>query len=532
MAHRRLIPLALASASLLALGACDDPVRPLPREISVAILNAPDSMGVGDSLKLLAGVLSSDPHWGAQPEFTSRAPGIVALDSAGHARGVAVGQAWVVAHPAGLARDVAADSVLIVITAQSRSLLATVARDSLAPGDTVTVRTVVNDLFGTAPAAGTIRFASSDTLVARVDSLTGLVRILSDGDITITGRAGMRVASAALGSWLQPLATNGVRLTKVAFGWSFGCGLDAAGVAYCWGYNGTGQLGLGTTGGGPFPLAPVQTAERFVTIAAGRGTACGITAAGALVCWGRSLSGIRPTVERGVPTTIPMPAGMGPVVRAFGGVRAAMCAVDVSNVHACFGDNSYKQIGEDVTTVTTARAVPGAPAQLTSLATGELHGCGTTPAGALWCWGDDASWGTPQQLGYVAPVQVAGVPALQKVTTNFQSTCALDTAGAVWCGGFESGDMIVPMTKVAGTPAFVRFESGLQNDCGLTADGALWCRESPNFVVSPRILGGGQTFVPFSRRHTFTEFSVGHVGVCGITTAGATICRAAMGGLQ
>ena len=530
MRHPRLAPLALAC--LVALGACDDPVTPLPREVSVTIFNAPDSMGVGDSLALLASVLSSDPHWGAQPTFESRAAGIVAVDSAGHARGIAVGQAWVVARPAGRARDRAADSVLIVITAQSRSLLAAVARDSLAPGDTVTVRTVVHDLFGGPVPAGSVRFASSDSLIARVDSLTGLVRVEGDGDVTITARAGARTAYAALGGWLPPLATGGVRLAKVAFGWSFGCGLDAQGVAYCWGYNGTGQLGLGTTGGGPFPLAPVQTAERFVSIAAGRGTACGITALGALVCWGRSLIGIRPTAERGVPTTIAMPAGMGPVVRAFGGVRAAMCAVDASNVHACFGDNSYKQLGDDFTTVTTARAVPGAPAQLTSLATGELHGCGTTPAGTLYCWGGESSWdGAPFASGYVAPAPVAGVPALRKVTANFQSTCALDMDGGVWCGGYMNIDTIAPMTRVAGAPPFVRFESGLQNDCGLTAAGELWCRESPNIVLAPSIFGS-RSFSPFSRRNRFVEFSVGHVGVCGITTDGVTICRASMGGIQ
>src|SRR5206468_4490566 len=65
------------------------------------------------------------------------------------------------------------------------------------------------------------------------------------------------------------------------------CGLTAAGAAYCWGFNGTGQLGDGTATDRSSP-GLVAGGVTFAAVSAGYAHTCGLTAAGAAYCWGRS----------------------------------------------------------------------------------------------------------------------------------------------------------------------------------------------------------------------------------------------------
>ncbi len=66
------------------------------------------------------------------------------------------------------------------------------------------------------------------------------------------------------------------------------CGLTVAAEAYCWGENLDGQLGNGEqTGFDPNPTPrPVAGGLRFVSITADGNHTCGLTAEGALYCWG------------------------------------------------------------------------------------------------------------------------------------------------------------------------------------------------------------------------------------------------------
>src|SRR2546430_1929274 len=85
-------------------------------------------------------------------------------------------------------------------------------------------------------------------------------------DLTVTG-----VQTCALPIWTDSptptLIAGALSFAAVsAFGRYHSCGFTAAGVAYCWGYNGWGQLGDGT---GYDAYAPVQVIGQ----AAGTGAA-------------------------------------------------------------------------------------------------------------------------------------------------------------------------------------------------------------------------------------------------------------------
>ena len=79
--------------------------------------------------------------------------------------------------------------------------------------------------------------------------------------------------------------TTGLTFAAVSAGGYFACGVTTAGAAYCWGFNGDGELGTGTTTTSPTPVA-VTGGLTFATVSAGQSSACGVTTAGAAYCWG------------------------------------------------------------------------------------------------------------------------------------------------------------------------------------------------------------------------------------------------------
>ena len=67
------------------------------------------------------------------------------------------------------------------------------------------------------------------------------------------------------------------------------CGITTAGAAYCWGYNGEGELGDGTNTTASSPV-PVAGGLSFASLSAGAFHSCGMTGGG-LYCWGDNTVG-------------------------------------------------------------------------------------------------------------------------------------------------------------------------------------------------------------------------------------------------
>src|SRR2546428_5412249 len=82
------------------------------------------------------------------------------------------------------------------------------------------------------------------------------------------------------------LVAGGVAFTAVSVGYDHTCGVTSAGAAYCWGFNGDGQLGDGTATLGRLNPVRVRGGVDFATVSAGTHHTCGLTAAGAAYCWG------------------------------------------------------------------------------------------------------------------------------------------------------------------------------------------------------------------------------------------------------
>jgi alpha-tubulin suppressor-like RCC1 family protein len=99
-------------------------------------------------------------------------------------------------------------------------------------------------------------------------------------------------------------------VASMALGFGHGCILSTAGQAYCLGLNEVGQLGSGTSGAPQADPVAVSVDLRFTAISASSNTTCGLTAKGALYCWGGNDFGQLGTGDRnprGAPFRVRLP---------------------------------------------------------------------------------------------------------------------------------------------------------------------------------------------------------------------------------
>jgi alpha-tubulin suppressor-like RCC1 family protein len=232
-------------------------------------------------------------------------------------------------------------------------------------------------------------------------------------------------------------------VTAIAVGGFHSCALINGGVK-CWGYNGQGQLGNGSTNDAATPQAVGGLASGVVAIAAGQFHTCAILTAGTIRCWGRNGNGqlgdgsVNPT-GTGMPSTVSNIASGATAVTAG---AAHTCAIVAGGLQ-CWGRNPEGQLDD---ASTSDKHVPSPSPTLTSgilaIAAGGYHTCAILTGGELRCWG----WNGYGQLGDNTLVNTNANPAVAvsglasgvtSVGGGFSHTCAI-VAGAAKCWGYNN----------------------------------------------------------------------------------------------
>ena len=159
------------------------------------------------------------------------------------------------------------------------------------------------------------------------------------------GQLGNGVATPGIGLTADVLdLSSGV--VSITAGGNHTCALTTAGGVKCWGYNGNGQLGDGSTANRTTPVDVSGLASEVAAISAGADHTCALSAVGAVNCWGYNGAGQigdGTTTGRLIPTTV---SGLGSGVASISAGSTNTCALTTTGVVKCWGNNDYGQLGD------------------------------------------------------------------------------------------------------------------------------------------------------------------------------------------
>ena len=214
-------------------------------------------------------------------------------------------------------------------------------------------------------------------------------------------------ADDAVGVLDEATAVLGLPTTAdVAVGTFSACALSIAGEVHCWGANDAGQLGRRNDLGSATPVAIDVPPLRVLR--AGVGAYAGIDFAGGVWLWG-TLSLARPDE-----------------ISAVSGTELYCCA----DADGALGDGCFAPARVDTL-----------PANIVDIGLGREHACALTDDGRVFCWGGNRSG----QLGQgdvrprAEPTEVPLPELIEQLSVTRLGTC-VSARDALWCWGDDDQD--------------------------------------------------------------------------------------------
>jgi alpha-tubulin suppressor-like RCC1 family protein len=181
-------------------------------------------------------------------------------------------------------------------------------------------------------------------------------------------------------------------VATVSVGDGFACAITDVGEAKCWGYGGESNLGDGGTADQPVPVDVVGLSGPVQSVLAGNAFACALTDAGAVECWGVNVNGQLGFGSVVAGSDVPvLVTGLSTLVTSLSVGEASACAVTAAGGVVCWGADGHGQLGDgqgsDRFTPTPAT---GLGSGVTSVGPGVADSsCAVLAAGGLRCWGRD-----------------------------------------------------------------------------------------------------------------------------------------------
>ncbi len=361
-------------------------------------------------------------------------------------------------------------------------------------------------------------------------------------------------------------------ITQISAGNAHGCAVMSDGSAFCWGADGSGQLGNGAAGNSQIPTRVLGVGgtgflQNITQISVGNAHSCAVASDGNALCWGADGSGRLGngggSVNSQTPASVLGAGGVGFLqnVTQISTGSAHSCAVGGDGNAFCWGSDGDGQLGTGgVSANSQAPAQVPTPGQsathvlFAQVSTGGLHSCGVTAEGAVFCWGaaGGGRLGSGAAAGGPTPTQVLGVGGtgflrnVAHVSAGKAHTCAVTNNGRVLCWGSDqfgqlgnggasaSSSTPVQVAGVGGAGFLqnaIQISAGDSHNCAVTSAGSAFCwglgsggalgnGAGVDSQAPAQVLGvGGAGFL-----QNVTQVSAGIAHGCAITSAGSAFC--------
>jgi alpha-tubulin suppressor-like RCC1 family protein len=234
------------------------------------------------------------------------------------------------------------------------------------------------------------------------------------------------------------------------------CAIDVTKQPWCWGKDNFGQLGNGTTTNHSAVPVMVAGSVQAIQIGAGNEFSCALVVGGAVYCWGRGDEG---QLGNGTNSSAKKPKqviGLPPASAiAVGGFHACAVLLDGGAVR-CWGANTFGALGNGTTTSSNVPVPVAGIFNALTITAGGFHTCALLSGGDVQCWGDnfDGQVGDGTNTDRLVPAQVVGLTrGATQISAGLSHTCALlgtTNDAACWGDGFHGqlGDGVFASTNI------------------------------------------------------------------------------------
>jgi hypothetical protein len=360
------------------------------------------------------------------------------------------------------------------------------------------------------------------------------------------------------------------RWKQISLGSQHTCAISLDDKAYCWGFNGSGQLGNGNTGTDSTTPVAVSTSgalagKAILRISVGNSHSCVLASDNQVYCWGSNSYGELGNGNTGTISNVPVTISMsgvlsGKTIKQISARQSNTCVIASDDKAYCWGGNSYGQLGNGTTgtssnvpvTVSAGGVLSGK--SISNIAVGDYHVCVISFDGQVFCWGNNNSGQlgngiTGTNSNVPVAVSMSGVLAgktVRSVSAGTYYTCAIASDSQAYCWGSNSNGQLgnnnitvdsntpvaVTTSGVFSGKTILSLMTGGDYGCAIASDSQAYCWGSNMFG---QIGNNGNTSTAYAvpvavdvagplAGETLSFIATGHGHSCAISTKNQFFC--------
>lgn len=254
-------------------------------------------------------------------------------------------------------------------------------------------------------------------------------------------------------------ALGATNWSKLATAQTHACAINSIGETYCWGNNAAGKLGVGDTAQRNQPTLVVGGFTDWSSLGLTHHSSCGLRSSGIAYCWGSNGSGqLGDGGASGASSNVPVAVSGGYADwTMLSGTALHVCGLRATGQAYCWGSGSNGRLGNGSTSASDV------PLELANnytdwsyIAAGYRASCGIR-TGHLYCWGNSNDYGVPDATNGSAgnvliPSEAAGGYSDWAMVSppGQKGGCAARGNGKLYCWGLNDVGQVGDGTS--GTP--------------------------------------------------------------------------------